>query len=70
MALNPTIPSDSFEQWRIKTNQIAEDRGDLAVLTTTTKITTVAAINELNTAKHAYIGIYDYATYDRTVYAF
>lgn len=43
----PTVNDDSdFETWRIKTNEIANLEGDLAALSTTTKVNLVAAINE------------------------
>ncbi len=40
--------TDTFEDWRVKTNQIATNQGDLATLTTTAKNNMVAAINEID----------------------
>jgi hypothetical protein len=40
---------DTFDQWRVKTNEISDIAGDLATLTTTDKSDIIAAINELVT---------------------
>ena len=40
--------TDTFEDWRVKTNQICANQGDLATLTTTTQVSIVAAINEID----------------------
>ena len=40
--------TDTFEDWRVKTNQICANQGDIATLTTTNKSSYVAAINEIN----------------------
>jgi len=40
--------TDTFEDWRVKTNQIATNQGDLATLTTATQVSLVAAINEID----------------------
>ena len=45
----PNVPqTDTFDQWRVKTNTIATNAGDLANLTTTIKTNAVSAINELD----------------------
>ena len=40
--------TDTFEDWRVKTNQICANQGDIATLTTTTQVSLVAAINEID----------------------
>ena len=40
---------DTFDQWRVKTNSLGTETGDLASLTTTDKSSIVAAINEVVT---------------------
>jgi len=40
--------TDTFEDWRVKTNLIGANQGDLTTLTTTNKSSYVAAINEIN----------------------
>ena len=50
MAVISVNLTDTFEQWRTKTNSIATKQGDLTTLTTTAKSTVVAAINELDGA--------------------
>lgn len=40
---------DTFDEWRIKTNTVASQGGDLATLSTTDKTSLVNAINELET---------------------
>ena len=50
MAVISVNLTDTFEQWRTKTNSIATKQGDLTTLTTTAKSTVVAAINELDAA--------------------
>ena len=40
--------TDTFEQWRVKTNQVCENQGDIATLTTTDKDSLVDAINEID----------------------
>ena len=50
MAVISVNLTDTFEQWRTKTNSIATTQGDLTTLTTTAKSTVVAAINELDGA--------------------
>tara|TARA_Y100000310_G_scaffold269111_1_gene282086 strand:+ start:1262 stop:2131 length:870 start_codon:yes stop_codon:yes gene_type:complete len=40
---------DTFDEWRIKTNTVATQGGDLATLSTTDKTSLVNAINELET---------------------
>ena len=39
--------TDTFEQWRVKTNLNGAAQGDLTTHTTTAKNTLVAAINEI-----------------------
>lgn len=46
MALHQVSLSDSFEQWRVKTNAIDNAVGDTSTLNTTNKTSLVAAINE------------------------
>ena len=40
--------TDTFEDWRVKTNQICANQGDMATLTTTNKSSLVAAMNEVD----------------------
>jgi len=40
--------TDTFEDWRVKTNQICANQGDIATLTTITQASLVAAINEID----------------------
>ena len=40
---------DTFDQWRLKTNDLGVNQGDLTALTTTNKLNLVAAINEIVT---------------------
>ena len=40
--------TDTFEDWRVKTNQICANQGDIATLTTATQASLVAAINEID----------------------
>ena len=47
MAVTVVQQTNSFDQWRVKTNTIASDLGDAATLTTTAK-NAAAAINELD----------------------
>lgn len=47
--------TDTFEQWRTKTNQISTDLGTVASLNTTAKDSAVSAINELK-SRTIYIG--------------
>ena len=41
--------TDTFDEWRIKTNSLGTKQGDLTTLSTTAKGTLVAAINEVFT---------------------
>lgn len=50
MAVISVNLTDTFEQWRTKTNSLATQQGDLTTLTTTAKNTMVAAINEIDAA--------------------
>ena len=45
--------TDTFEQWRVKTNQVCENQGDIATLTTTDKDSLVDAINEIDSNNQA-----------------
>jgi hypothetical protein len=45
MAITQVPDTDNFEQWRIKTNDIANQVGDLANLETQTTTDIVSAIN-------------------------
>jgi hypothetical protein len=47
MAIITVALTDSFDDWRVKHNNIATEIGDLATLLTTDKIEIVSAINEL-----------------------
>ena len=49
MAIQVVNLTDTFEQWRVKTNLIGSTFGDLALLSTTDKTTLVGAINEIFT---------------------
>jgi frataxin-like iron-binding protein CyaY len=40
--------TDTFEDWRVKTNLICANQGDIATLTTATQASLVAAINEID----------------------
>jgi hypothetical protein len=40
---------DTFDEWRVKTNTLGNETGDLTSLSTTNKSSIVAAINEVNT---------------------
>ena len=47
MALVTVNLLDTFDQWRLKTNDLGVNQGDLTTLTTTNKSNIVAAINEV-----------------------
>jgi flagellar motor switch protein FliG len=47
MAVTNVSQSNTFDQWRVKTNTIATDLGDAATLNTTAT-TAVGGVNELN----------------------
>ena len=47
MALQVVNLTDTFDEWRIKTNLTATQFGDLTTLSTTNKSSLVAAINEI-----------------------
>jgi hypothetical protein len=49
MALVTVNLIDTFDEWRIKTNSIGSNTGDLTTLVTTDKSSIVAAINEIHT---------------------
>ena len=48
MAIISVNLTDTFEDWRTKSNLLCTQQGDLATLTTTAKNTMVAAINEID----------------------
>jgi len=50
MAVISVNLTDTFNEWRTKTNSLATKQGDLTTLTTTAKSTVVAAINEIDAA--------------------
>jgi hypothetical protein len=50
MAVISVNLTDTFEQWRTKTNSLCTQQGDLTTLTTTAQNTMVAAINEIDAA--------------------
>ena len=52
MALTVVNLTDTFDEWRIKTNAVHELAGDLTTLSTTAKGSLVAAINELDAEAH------------------
>jgi len=47
MAITNVADTDTFDQWRVKTNTIASDLGDIATLTTAAT-NAAAAVVELN----------------------
>ena len=47
MAIPSVLLSDTFDEWRVKTNTVATNFGDLTALNTTDKSSVVAAINEI-----------------------
>ena len=47
MALTVVSLTDTFDEWRIKTNTLGTNTGDLATLSTTAKGSLVAAVNEI-----------------------
>jgi len=47
MAIVNVTLADTFDQWRVKTNSIGTQTGDLTSLVTTDKTSIVAAINEI-----------------------
>ena len=49
MAVTVVNLTDTFDEWRIKTNSLGTGMGDLTTLSTTAKNTLVAAINEIYT---------------------
>ena len=49
MAVTVVNLTDTFDEWRIKTNTLGTNTGDLTTLSTTAKNTLVAAINEIYT---------------------
>ena len=49
MAIQVVNLTDTFDEWRVKTNTTASTFGDLTSLSTTDKTSLVAAINEINT---------------------
>jgi len=50
MALTVVNLTDTFDEWRVKTNTLGTNTGDLTTLSTTAKGTLVAAINEIFTS--------------------
>jgi hypothetical protein len=49
MAVTVVNLTDTFDEWRLKTNTLGTNTGDLATLSTTAKGSLVAAINEIFT---------------------
>jgi len=49
MAIQVVNLTDTFDEWRIKDNLTASNFGDLTALSTTTQVSLVSAINEINT---------------------
>jgi hypothetical protein len=56
MSIIETNITDSFNQWRLNTNQIGNDVGDMALLDTTDKTSLVDAVNEVNDATSTLAG--------------
>ena len=52
MAITVVNLTDTFDEWRVKTNTLGTNTGDLTTLSTTAKGTLVAAINELDAEAH------------------
>ena len=52
MAITVVNLVDTFDEWRVKTNTLGTNTGDLTTLSTTAKGTLVAAINELDAEAH------------------
>ena len=52
MAIITVNLTDTFDEWRIKSNTLGTNQGDLTTLSTTAKGTLVAAINELDAEGH------------------
>lgn len=48
MATVNVSENDTFEEWRVKTNEIAQDVGDMNQLATQSKDSIVDAVNEVN----------------------
>jgi len=48
MAIVNVNENDTFEEWRVKTNEIAQDVGDMNQLATQSKDSIVDAVNEVN----------------------
>ena len=49
MAVTVVNLTDTFDEWRIKTNSLGTGMGDLTTLSTTNKSSLVAAVNEIFT---------------------
>ena len=49
MAIQVVNLTDTFDEWRVKDNLTASNFGDLTALSTTTQVSLVSAINEINT---------------------
>lgn len=47
MSIPNVLQTDTFDQWRVKTNTIATNAGDLVNLNTVVKTNAVSAINEV-----------------------
>ena len=64
MAIVNVTLADTFDQWRVKTNSIGTQTGDLTTLSTTHKASVVGAINEIfkGFALSAQITTYDTET--------
>lgn len=48
MAIVNVNENDTFEEWRVKTNEIAQDVGDMNQLSTDATSNLVDAVNEVN----------------------
>ena len=59
MTIEQVPQSDTFDQWRIRTNVISNNVGNLDLLSTTTKTNLVASISEVNDFINAQIPIFE-----------
>ena len=67
MALTVVNLTDTFDEWRVKTNTLGTNTGDLTTLSTTAKGTLVAAINELDGEGHIANVVEDTCQWDAPV---
>lgn len=48
MAIVNVNENDTFEEWRVKSNEVAQEIGDMTQLATQSKTSIVDAVNEVN----------------------